>query len=294
MGHSERRSGRETWPDLGVGEPPRLSELIGRALAEDLVGGDVTARAVVPRGRRARACVVARQDMVVCGSSVARDVFAFADSGTVVDVLLPDAARAVSGDVVMRLDGEAAALLAAERTALNLLQRACGVATLTSAYVDAAAGKVRVVDTRKTMPGLRALDRYAVRCGGGHNHRNDLGSGVLIKENHIRMAGGVGEAVRRAIAFAPHGLRIECEVNTLAQLTEAIDAGARFVMLDNMDDETIARAVDLAEGRVGLEVSGGVTLERLPTLAGLGVDLVSVGALTHSAPAADLSLLFDA
>ena len=168
------------------------------------------------------------------------------------------------------------------------------MATLTATYVEAAAGGVRIVDTRKTMPGLRVLDRYAVRCGGAHNHRNDLGSGVLIKENHIRCAGSVSQAVVAARLRASHALRVECEVENLEELREAIEAGADVVMLDNMDDAQVREAVAIADGRVLLEVSGGITLERIARLAQLGVDIVSVGALTHSAPAADLSLLMEA
>ena len=179
---------------------------------------------------------------------------------------------------------------------LNLLQRACGVATMARRYQEAAGEDTRIVDTRKTMPGLRVLDRYAVRCGGARNHRNDLGAGVLIKENHIRAAGGVEAAVRAARHNAPHTLKIECEVTSLAELEEALTAGADVVMLDNMSDEDIERSLarcETEDRQVLVEVSGGITLERIPRLAAMGVDIVSVGALTHSARAADLSLLFE-
>jgi len=274
--------------ELGVIEP-----CIAAALAEDLASGDLTARLTVPADRQGRARIVAKQALVFCGGELVEQVFARVDASVVVERLVAEATRVERGDELVRLSGNARALLAGERTALNLLGRACAVATLTRAHVDAAGPKLRVVDTRKTMPGLRALDRYAVRCGGGHNHRNDLGAGVLIKENHIRCAGSLTSAVRAAIEHAPHTLRVECEVTSLAELREAIAAGIQAVLLDNMDDATLRQAVAIAQGKLVLEVSGNVTLERLPRLAAIGVDLVSVGALTHSAPNVDLSMQFE-
>jgi nicotinate-nucleotide pyrophosphorylase (carboxylating) len=270
-----------------------IDEIVERALREDLASGDVTARVTVDADTQARARMVAKSRLVLAGLKVARAVFLRVDPAISAELLAQDATQVAPGTVVMRLAGNARALLAAERTALNLLQRMCGVATLTRAHVDAAGGRCRIVDTRKTMPGLRALDRYAVRCGGGFNHRNDLGAGVLIKENHVRAAGGVGAAVSRARRLAPHTLKVECEVTTLDELREALAAGAEAVLLDNMDDETVRAAAEIARGRAVVEVSGGVDLARVGTLAGLGVDLISVGKLTHSAPAADLSLLFE-
>lgn len=276
-----------------IGRPPDLSEVIAAALAEDLSGGDVTTRCAVAHDGLARARIEVRQSLVVCGMAVVRDVFARVDAGVSVIEVVADGDRVDRGSVLVHLEGAASSLLAAERTALNFLQRGCGVATATREYVDAAAGRLRIADTRKTMPGLRAFDRYAVRCGGGHNHRDDLAGGVLIKENHIRAAGGVDAAVRRARHYAPHVLKIACEVETLEQLDVAIAAGADSVLLDNMDDEQVAAAVTRAAGRVTLEVSGGITLVRIPKLAATGVDVVSVGAITHSAAAADVSLLFE-
>ncbi|TPV96766.1 MAG: carboxylating nicotinate-nucleotide diphosphorylase [Myxococcales bacterium FL481] len=281
-------------PACAVGQPPDLREAIAAALREDLSGGDVTTRCTVPHGTEAGAKLVAREDLVVCGMSVVRQVFTQVDATVDCFDFADDGESVAAGAVLGRLQGPAASLLAGERTALNLLQRSCGVATQTQAYVAAARGRLRVADTRKTMPGLRALDRYAVRCGGGHNHRNDLGGGVLIKENHVRAAGGISPAVRRARDSAPHLLKVACEVETLDQLDEAIAAGAEIVLLDNMDDDTVRRAVARGQDRVILEVSGGITLERIDVLAELGVDVVSVGALTHSARAADISLLFEA
>lgn len=272
---------------------PGAAEIVERALLEDLASGDVTARVTVPAGTTARARMVAKAPLVVAGMAVARSVFTRVDPGIEVVISVQDGVAVTPGAVLMTLDGDARALLAGERTALNLLQRMCGVATLTRAYVSAAGGRCRITDTRKTMPGLRALDRYAVRCGGGHNHRNDLGAGVLIKENHIRAAGGVTAAVSRARQHAPHTLRVECEVTTLEELREALAAGAGAVLLDNMDDETVRAAVAIAGGKAVVEVSGGVGLERISALAELGVDLISVGKLTHSAPASDISLLFE-
>lgn len=266
--------------------------IIDAALMEDLASGDVTGRVTVSAQTRWKARLVAKARLVQAGAAVARQVFHTVDREIRCVVHLRDGEVASPGTVLMDLEGNARALLAGERTALNLLQRMCGVATLTRAYVDAAAGRCRICDTRKTMPGLRALDRYAVRCGGGHNHRNDLGAGVLIKENHIRAAGGVAEAVLRARGHAPHTLRIECEVTDHAELKIALEAGADAVLLDNMDDAAVREAVTIVAGRAKIEVSGGVGLERISELAGLGIDVISVGRLTHSAPASDISLLF--
>lgn len=287
------RAGGEAKPSgrIDAAEVGDVDSVIDRALAEDLAAGDVTARATVGVHVQASAEIRAKQTLVLGGLEVAARVFARVDPSVRVALEASDGDRVDAGTVVLRATGAARSLLAAERTALNLLQRMCGVATQTAAYVAAAGPGLRVVDTRKTMPGLRALDRYAVRCGGAHNHRNDLGAAVLIKENHIRCAGGVAEAVEAARRHAPHTMKIECEVTNLDELRAAIEAGADIVMLDNFDDATLAEAVRVAAGRVLLEVSGGVTLERLPRIAASGVDVVSVGALTHSVPAADLSML---
>jgi len=276
-----------------------ITAIIDAALAEDLGAGDLTARLTVPIHTRARARIIARQTLVFSGAPIAARVFARVDPDLEVEVGCAEGTLVEPGTELMRISGDGRSLLAAERTVLNLLGRACAVSTSTRRYVEAAGPSgLRVVDTRKTMPGLRALDRYAVRQGGGHNHRNDLGSGVLIKENHIRCAGSVTEAVAMACAHAPHSVRVECEVETLAEVREAIVAGADTLLLDNMSDDQLraaaALAAELGGGtrKVLLEVSGGVTLERLPALGELDVDLVSVGALTHSAPNVDLSMLF--
>lgn len=268
-----------------------FESIIERVLAEDLAAGDVTSRATVPANVIATAEIVAKQDLLLAGIKVAAQTFARVDPSLRVQISTQEGKMLPKGSVVLAVSGRGRSILAAERSALNLLQRACGVATMTRRYVEQAGEGLRVVDTRKTMPGLRALDRYAVRCGGGSNHRNDLGSGILIKENHIRCAGGVQAAVAQAKESAPHGLRVECEVTNLEEGQAAVDAGADVLLLDNMDNETVAQAVQRWRGKVLLEVSGGVTLERIPSLAELGVDIVSVGALTHSVVAADLSLL---
>ena len=273
--------------------PSEIERAIDIALTEDLAGGDVTSEACVPEAARARARLVAKQDLVVCGIDVAARTFARLDPACTWQASAADGARVASGDEIASVVGNARALLAAERTALNFLQRLSGVATLTAEYVAAADGRCRIVDTRKTTPGLRALQRFAVRCGGGHNHRQDLAGGVLIKENHIRAAGGIGPAVRACKDRAPHPLRVQCEITTLAELREALEAGADAVLLDNMDDATSAAAVELVAGRAIVEASGGIDLERVDWLAAIGVDVISVGALTHSAPSADISLLFD-
>ncbi|MCA1702247.1 MAG: carboxylating nicotinate-nucleotide diphosphorylase, partial [Actinobacteria bacterium] len=205
--------------------------------------------------------------------------------------LVADGERVKAHDVLVRLEGSLAVILTAERTALNLLQRLSGVATITSRFVDAIAGtSARIVDTRKTTPGLRTFEKYAVRCGGGSNHRFGLDDGILIKDNHIAAVGDVGEAVERARAGAPHGLKVEVEVTDLHQLDDALAAGADAVLLDNMSPEMVGDAVRRAGGKVLLEASGGMTLETVRSYALAGVDLISVGALTHSAPSIDLSL----
>ena len=263
-------------------------DLVARALAEDIGGGDVTSRVVVDADLVARGVILAKAPLVVAGLDVAFEVFRQCDPEVVVDVRWGDGAHCDRGETVAVVTGRARALLTAERTALNLLQRLSGIATLTAAYVDAAAGRITVLDTRKTTPTLRALEKYAVRCGGGTNHRFGLDDAILIKDNHKRLAGGIRPAVTRALAAAT-GLRVEVEVETLAELDEALAVGATSVLLDNFTTYDLRRAVERVAGRARLEVSGGVTRERVPEIASTGADTVSVGALTHSAPAVDLS-----
>lgn len=263
-------------------------DLIARALAEDIGQGDVTSRVVVDADLPARGVILAKAPLVVAGLDVAFEVFRQCDADVVVDVRWGDGAHCERGETVAVVTGRARALLTAERTALNLLQRLSGIATLTATYVQAAAGRITVLDTRKTMPTFRALEKYAVRCGGGTNHRFGLDDAILIKDNHKRLAGGITPAVTRALAAAT-GLRVEVEVETLAELDEALAAGATSVLLDNFTTYDLRRAVEHVAGRARIEVSGGVTRERVPEIASTGADTVSVGALTHSAPAVDLS-----
>jgi nicotinate-nucleotide pyrophosphorylase (carboxylating) len=271
-----------------------IDALIVRALEEDLGAGDVTTESCVPEDRRATANGVARKEIVACGVPVAARVFTTIDPSVRFEAKIVEGAKVKPGTVLFTVEGGARALLTAERVALNLIQRMCGVATVTRRYVDAlpAGTKTRITDTRKTTPGLRLLERYAVRRGGGHNHRNDLGSAVLIKDNHIVAAGGVRAAIESARARAPHTSKIECEVDSLEQLEEALAAGADIVLLDNMETPQIEEAVRRTRGRALLEASGGITPERIAELARAGVDAISVGALTHSAPAADIGLDF--
>lgn len=275
--------------------PPLLDAIIGRALEEDVPGGDLTTEACVEPSARALGEAVARKPLVVCGAEVFARVFALIDPSVRFEALVADGTRAEVGTVLWRVRGAARSLLVAERTALNLVQRMSGTATLARRFVEAlpAGSRTRIADTRKTTPGLRVLERYAVRCGGAHNHRNDLGSAVLIKDNHIVAAGGIGTAVARARQRAPHTSRIELEVASLAQLEEGIAAGADVIMLDNFSMEDVRAAVARVAPLVPrplLEVSGGITLERIAELGAAGVDVISAGALTHSAPAADIAL----
>ncbi len=269
---------------------PDCDDLIRRALAEDVGEGDVTTRATVPDGTKGHGELLAKSDLVVAGLDVARRVFEIAAGSTRIGftALADEGADVSAGTVLARVDGDAAALLTAERTALNLLQRMCGIATTTRRYVRAAAGRITVLDTRKTTPTLRALEKYAVLAAGGTNHRFGLYDQVLIKDNHVRLAGGIGEAVARARAAAP-GLPIEVEAQTVPEAGEAASAGADIVLLDNMTTADIRLAVIGVAGRARTEISGGVTLDRIPELATTGADFVSVGALTHSVVASDIS-----
>jgi nicotinate-nucleotide pyrophosphorylase (carboxylating) len=272
-----------------------IDAIVKRALDEDLAAGDPTTEACVDEGRGAEACAVARAPMVACGGPVITRVFAAVDPAVRVTACAADGARVAAGGRLWTLSGPARSILMGERVALNFVQRMTGTATLARAFVDAIpkGAATRITDTRKTTPGLRVLERYAVRVGGAKNHRDNLGSAVLIKDNHIAACGGVAEAIARARARAPHTCKIECEVDTLAQLDLAIAAGADIVLLDNMDTETVAEAVRRSKGKALTEASGGITLARVAELARAGVDAISVGALTHSAPAADIGLDFE-
>lgn len=276
-----------------------LDPIIERALQEDLSGGDLSAEACIPEGTSARAVAIAKSPLVVAGGQVFARVFEILGAGSVRVERVVDDGVALKGErePIWRLEGPARTLLMGERTALNLVQRMSGTATLARACVEAVprAATTRITDTRKTTPGLRYLERYAVRVGGAHNHRDNLGSAVMIKDNHIVAAGGITKAVERARAYAPHTTKIEVEVTSLGELDEAIAAGAEIIMLDNFSTELTRQAVERTRALVPrpiIEASGGITLERIAELAKVGVDVISVGALTHSAKAADISLDF--
>jgi nicotinate-nucleotide pyrophosphorylase (carboxylating) len=276
---------------------PDIRTLIDLALAEDIGTGDITSLATVPADRTATAVMLAKQDGVLSGMAVAQEVFRSVDTDVVWEALKADGDRVTNPEPIAMVRGNARSILTAERTALNFVQRLSGVATITAAYAAAVAGtRTRVVDTRKTTPGMRLLQKRAVIDGGGSNHRFGLADGVLIKDNHLAAIGGtqrIADAIAAARHTAPHTLKIEVEVATLDELVEAMDAGADIVMLDNMSTELMATAVAMRDGHRSqplLEASGGITLARIPEIAAIGIDLISVGALTHSAPSLDISL----
>ncbi|MCL2447788.1 MAG: carboxylating nicotinate-nucleotide diphosphorylase [Polyangiaceae bacterium] len=275
--------------------PLVIDRAVAVAVEEDLASGDMTTEACVDSDARAVAHAVARHPLVVCGGTVFARTFTRVDDSLEVECHAEEGARAQAGARLWTVRGLARSILMAERVALNFVQRMSGIATMTRAFVDAVppGTKARIADTRKTTPGLRALERYAVRVGGGHNHRDNPGAAVLIKDNHIAASGGVRRSIHRARGAAPHTTKIACEVDSLEQLDEALEAGADVVLLDNMDLNAVAAAVARAEGRVVLEVSGGVTLDRVSELARTGVDVISVGALTPSVATADIALDFE-
>jgi nicotinate-nucleotide pyrophosphorylase (carboxylating) len=274
---------------------PSLDRIVTAALEEDLSSGDPTTEACVGRDARAAAHAAPREPLIACGGLVFARVFTRLEPHLAVEAHVAEGERALPGRRLWTVRGPARPILMGERVALNLVARMCGVATKTRAYVDAVpvGCRARITDTRKTTPGLRALERYAVRVGGGHNHRDDLGAAVLIKDNHVAACGGVRAAIERARAAASHTAKIECEVDSLDQLDEALSAGADIVLLDNMSTATVAEAVQRTRGRALLEASGGVNLDRVAELARTGVDAISVGALTHSVSAADVGLDFE-
>ena len=275
--------------------PPPLASIredVARALAEDIGTGDVTA-ALIDAEARARALIICREDAVLAGSPWAEECFRQLDPDMRIEWHCADGDRIAADSVLCELEGNARALVAGERNVLNFLQTLSGTATVTRSYVDAVAGtRAKILDTRKTLPGLRLAQKYAVRCGGGHNHRMGLYDAILIKENHVTAAGGVANAIRAARAASP-GVFLDCEVESLDELRDAIDAGADRVLLDEFSDAMLREAVALAAGRVPLEVSGSVNLERVRAIAQTGVDCISIGALTKHVRAIDLSMRFD-
>jgi nicotinate-nucleotide pyrophosphorylase (carboxylating) len=269
-------------------DPGVYRELVRRALAEDFGWGDVTTETVIDRDQRAHGILLAKSRCVIAGLEIASEAFRQLDPAVAVTSHRKDGDLCQPGTVVAEYRGHAAPMLTAERTALNFIQRLCGIATLTRQFVDAAGGRITVLDTRKTTPTLRALEKYAVRAGGGVNHRHGLDDGILIKDNHVRLAGSVGDAVSR-MRKANREMPTEVEAQSLDQVDEALRSGAEIVLLDNLSTADIIEAVRRCQGAAKLEISGGVTLARMPELAATGADYVSVGALTHSAPAVDLS-----
>jgi nicotinate-nucleotide pyrophosphorylase (carboxylating) len=273
---------------------PRSNTLIDLALEEDAGYGDVTSQSIFSSEHVSEAQILAREDMVVCGLEIAKRVFTRVDPTIIVKLEASDGDRISKDSTILRAKGRTISLLVAERTTLNFLQRLSGIASLSKCYADAAAKSgtgVRIVDTRKTTPGWRALEKYAVRCGGCFNHRSSLGEHVLIKENHIAAAGSLKHAVGLARQYAPHCAKIEVETESLNDVKDALDAGAEVIMLDNMSPPQIQEAVKLIDGAAIVEISGGIELGTISDYTLPGVDVISVGALTHSAPAADFSMI---
>jgi nicotinate-nucleotide pyrophosphorylase (carboxylating) len=268
-----------------------LERLIDLALAEDIATGDITTEALIAPDARGRAIIIAKETLIVAGLAVARRVFQRLDADLRVEEAVTEGQRAAPGDRLMQIEGRIASLLTAERTALNFLQRLSGIATHVRRHVEEVKDhRIRLVDTRKTTPGWRSLEKYAVRLGGAANHRLNLSDGILIKDNHIAACGGIAAAIERARRRTPHSLKIEIEVGSLPEVEIALAAGVDIIMLDNMGPEDIRAAVSLIDGRALVEISGGVKRGNLAALAACGADIISVGALTHGATAVDISM----
>ena len=270
-----------------------LNDLIARSLKEDIGTGDITTLSTIPAEKTITGRFIAKENGVLCGMDVAKAVFRFIDPAITLNNMKSDGEKIEKGEVIATVEGNARNILTGERLALNLMQHMSGIATRTREAVDQVAGTTaRIADTRKTTPGLRVLEKYAVRCGGGSNHRFHLADGVLIKDNHIEAAGGIQNAVKMARENIPHTLKIEVEVETFEQLQEALEAGAEIIMLDNMSCEDMKKAVKIIGGRAVTEASGNMGEKNLKEVAETGVDLISIGALTHSVRALDISLKF--
>jgi len=283
-------------PDLHPLPALMIENAVRAALAEDLgEAGDITSQSTIPAGTRSRVVMRAREPGCIAGLELARTAFRLMDPGLMISIQKTDGAQVQPGDIIAAIEGDARAIVTAERVALNFLGHLSGVATATANIVDAVKGtNARICCTRKTTPGLRAFEKFAVRAGGGVNHRFGLYDAILIKDNHIAMAGGIIPAIQGARAKAGHMVRIEIEVDTLEQLSEALDIGVEAVLLDNMSPETLRKAVAINEGRAALEASGRVNLETAPAIAATGVDYISVGWITHSAPCLDIGLDYEA
>jgi nicotinate-nucleotide pyrophosphorylase (carboxylating) len=283
---------------MGLSNTPQVKQLIAQAIAEDLGQGDVTTEALIPTTQQGRASLVVKAKGIIAGVEVAKQVFLKVDPELKIAILIEDGTEVKPGDIVAKIEGRVASILKAERVALNFLQRLSGIASETCHYVQAVKGlPVQITDTRKTTPGLKTLEKYAVRVGGGKNHRTHLGDGILIKDNHLaalrRQGLSIKEIVIKARQKAPPELKIEVEVKTTQEAIEAVKAGADIIMLDNMGLEDMRQAVQLIKGHALIEASGGITLDRVKAVAETGVDLISIGALTHSAKALDISLELD-
>lgn len=272
---------------------PQVDSIINLALSEDIGTGDITTISTIPADKTAHGRFVAKEDMVVCGLDLASYIFSKVDPKISFTPNLKDGDKAVKGDIIAVVDGNARNVLTGERTALNFMQRLSGIATRTAAAVTEVAGtKAKITDTRKTTPGMRVLEKYAVRVGGGTNHRFNLSDGVLIKDNHIAVSGGIKNAVLAARNIIPHTLKIEVEVENKEQLAEALDAGADIIMLDNMTNEMMKECVKIVNGKALVEASGNMGEKKLRDVADTGVDIISIGALTHTIKSADISLKF--
>ncbi len=283
---------------MGLPETHQIQQLIDRSLAEDLGWGDVTTEALVPEMQQGKALIIAKARGIIAGVEVAKQVFLKVDPELKMDILIKDGAEVKPGDVISRIEGKTSSILKAERVALNFLQRLSGIASETSRYVRAVKGlHVQITDTRKTTPGLRTLEKYAVQIGGGKNHRLHLGDGILIKDNHLAALSNQGISIKEVLAGARHKatpeMKIEIEVKTTKEAIEAAEAGADVIMLDNMNLKDMRQAVQLIKGRALIEASGGINLKKVRAVAETGVDLISIGALTHSPKALDISLELD-
>ena len=271
-----------------------VRDFIKRAFAEDIGTGDITTQCTIPENTRISGKFIAKESGIICGLKIAEEVFRYADENIQLKCNFSDGDRVEKGDIIATITGNASAVLTGERLALNMMQRMSGIATNTAyAAEQVKEYDVKIADTRKTIPGLRVFEKYAVKTGGGANHRFNLADGVLIKDNHIKAAGSITNAVSSAKANAPHTLKIEVEVESIEQLKEAISAGADIIMLDNMDNQTMKEAVKITDGRAILEASGNMGEKNLKDVASTGVDVISIGALTHSVKALDISLKFD-
>jgi nicotinate-nucleotide pyrophosphorylase (carboxylating) len=271
-----------------------IRDVLERAFREDMPMGDITTDSIVPENETSKAHLTAKQEGVIAGLQVCMEAFLMLDPRVKLEPLVKDGQFVEKGTKILTIEGNSRALLKAERTALNLLQHLSGIASLTRLFVEKIIGyNAKVVDTRKTTPGLRLLEKYAVRVGGGTNHRFSLSDGVLIKDNHIKAAGGIYKAVKACRASVPHTVKIEVETETLKQVEEALDSGADIIMLDNMPPEVMRQAVKLIDKRALTEASGNVTLETIQDIASTGVDIISIGSLTHSVKAMDISMKFE-